>query len=111
MECVEEFTYLGIVITKKGLTNKTEASRETASKKQCSFFLVVGRKTIYPLFSYRLYLTSLSLYKRRLIIFKWLDQVVNILNNTGFSYVFLDQLNFDEKYFKKCISPRNQKRS
>ena len=38
LECVEEFTYLGIVFTKKGLTNKTVACRETASKKPCSLF-------------------------------------------------------------------------
>ena len=38
LECVEEFTYLGIVFTKKGLTNKTVTSRETASKKAMFFF-------------------------------------------------------------------------
>ena len=29
LECVDEFTYLGIVFTKKGLTNKTVLARET----------------------------------------------------------------------------------
>ena len=38
LEVVNEFTYLGICFTKKGLTNKTVDCRETASKKQCSLF-------------------------------------------------------------------------
>ena len=38
LECVDEFTYLGIVFTKKGLTNKTVTARETASKKPCFHF-------------------------------------------------------------------------
>ena len=38
LEVVNEFTYLGICFTKKGLTNKTVSCRETASKKLCSLF-------------------------------------------------------------------------
>ena len=190
LECVEEFTYLGIVFTKKGLTSKTVTSRETASKKAMFAFLSrckknrlpidvqldVFNKTVVPCmlygaemwgynsaecleiiqkkflkyslklqsststamlycetgyltveteikikivtfwvnlligrkdkFSYKLYLICLSLYRRGLIIFKWLDQVVNILNETGFSYVFISQLNFDEKFLKNVLLPK-----
>ena len=39
LETVDEFIYLGICFTKKGLTNKTVACRETASKKAMFSFL------------------------------------------------------------------------
>ena len=65
--------------------------------------LLIGRK---DKFSYKLYLICLSLYRRGLMIFKWLDQVVNILNETGFSYVFISQLNFDEKFLKNVLLPK-----
>ena len=65
--------------------------------------LLAGRKDKY---SYKLYLICLSLFRRGLIIFKWLDQVVHILNETGFSYVFISQLNFDEKFLKKVLLPK-----
>ena len=193
LECVEEFTYLGIVFTKKGITNKTVMSRETASKKAMFSFLgrckknhlpidvqlEVFNKTVVPCmlyggeiwgynstecleivqkkflkyslklknntstavlycetgylsietelkiktitfwvnlltgrrdkFSYKIYLICLSLYRRGLIIFKWFDHVVNILNETGFSYVFIEQLNFDAKYFKNILLPQIKK--
>ena len=54
--------------------------------------LLIGRK---DKFSYKIYLICLSLYRRGLVIFKWLDRVVSILNETGYSYVFNDQLNID----------------
>ena len=38
LEIVDEFIYLGLCFTKKGLTNKTVACRETASKKPCLVF-------------------------------------------------------------------------
>ena len=38
-----------------------------------------------------------------LIIFKWLDQVVHILNETGFSYVFILQLNLNGKHLQNVL--------
>ena len=190
LECVDEFTYLGIVFTKKGLTNKTVTARETASKKAMFSFLTRCKKNLLPIdiqldvfnktvipcmlyggelwgynntdclelvqrkflkyalklktgtctaflycesgylpieveikirmvsfwvnlligrrdkFSYKMYLICLSLYRRGLVIFKWLDNVVSILNETGFSYVFIDQLNIDGKYLKNVLLPK-----
>ena len=50
--------------------------------------LITGRR---DKFSYKLYLICLALYRRGLIIFKWLDHMINILNETGFTYVFTGQ--------------------
>ena len=49
------------------------------------------------------------MYRRGLIISKWLDHVANILNETEFSYVFIEQLNFDAKYFKNILLPQIKK--
>ena len=68
--------------------------------------LITGRR---DKFSYKLYLICLALYRRGLIIFKWLDHVVNILNETGFSYIFIGQLNFDSKYLKNSFLPQMKK--
>ena len=68
--------------------------------------LLTGRR---DKFSFKIYLICLSLYRRGLIIFKWLDHVVNILNETGFSFVFIEQLNFDAKYFKNILLPQIKK--
>ena len=68
--------------------------------------LLAGRK---DKFSYKIYLICLSLYRRGLVIFKWLDHVINILNETGFSFVFVEQLNFDPKYFKNILLPQIKK--
>ena len=65
--------------------------------------LLAGRKDKY---SYKLYLICLALYRRGLLIFKWLDQVVHILNETGFSFVFISQFNFDGKYLKNVLLPK-----
>ena len=189
LECVEEFTYLGICFTKNGLTNKTVAFMETAAKKAMFGFLNrckknhlpievqldVFKKTVLPCmlfggemwgfnksdcleivqkkfikyalklksttatatiyfetgyisteyeikikmitfwvnlltgrrdkFSYKLYLICLSLYRRGLLLFKWMDQIVSILNECGFSYIFLEQLFLDEKYLKNVFLP------
>ena len=56
-------------------------------------------------FSYKLYIMCLSLYKRGLIIFKWMDNVVKILNTNGFSDVFREQLLLDVKYLKNIFLP------
>ena len=56
-------------------------------------------------FSYKLYLICLSLYRRGLLLFKWMDQIVSILNECGFSYIFLEQLFLDEKYLKNVFLP------
>ena len=187
LEVVNEFTYLGICFTKKGLTNKTVSCRETASKKAMFSFLNrckqnyvpiedqldVFRKTVVPCmcygaemwgfnnidclervqkkflkyalklkastptamvygetgyltieteikirtitfwvnlltgrkdkFSYKLYLICLSLFKRKLLIFRWLEYIVKILNDTGFSFIFENQLALDEKYLKNIF--------
>ena len=187
LETVEEFNYLGICFTKKGLTNKTVTGRETASKKAMFSFLnkckqnhipidvqlEVFNKTVVPCmmyggevwgfnnidcleviqrkflkyslklksstptamiycetgylsieielkiktitywvnlitgrkdkFSYKLYLICLSLYKRGLLIFPWMQNVVNILNATGFSYIFNEQFLWEEKYLKNAF--------
>ena len=65
--------------------------------------LLIGRK---DKFSYKIYLICLSLYRRGLVIFKWLDRVVSILNETGYSYVFIDQLNIDGQYLKNVLLPK-----
>ena len=57
--------------------------------------LLTGRK---DKFSYKLYLICLSLFKRKLLIFRWLEYIVKILNDTGFSFIFENQLALDEKY-------------
>ena len=187
LETVDEFIYLGICFTKKGLTNKTVACRETASKKAMFSFLnrckqnhipidvqlEVFNRTVVPCmmyggevwgynniecleiiqrkflkyslklksstptamiycetgylsietelkikiitywvnlitgrrdkFSYKLYLICLSLYKRGLLLFPWMNNVVNILNSTGFSNIFIEQFNLDEKYLKNVF--------
>ena len=62
--------------------------------------LITGRK---DKFSYKLYLICLSLYKRGLLIFPWMQNVVNILNATGFSYIFNEQFLWEEKYLKNAF--------
>ena len=57
-------------------------------------------------FSYKLYIICLSLYNRGLIIFKWMENVVRILNENGFSSVFVDQLFLDGKYLKNIFLPK-----
>ena len=54
-------------------------------------------------FSYKLYLICLSLYKRGLLVFPWMNNVVNILNSTGFSNIFYEQFNLEEKYLKNVF--------
>ena len=65
--------------------------------------LLTGRK---DKFSYKLYIICLSLYNRGLIIFKWMENVVKILNENGFSSIFKDQLILDEKYLKNIFLPK-----
>ena len=62
--------------------------------------LITGRR---DKFSYKLYLICLSLYKRGLLLFPWMNNVVNILNSTGFSNIFIEQFNLDEKYLKNVF--------
>ena len=65
--------------------------------------LLTGRQ---DKFSYKLYIMCLSLYNRGLIIFKWMDMVVKILNENGFSSIFKDQLLLDGKYLKNIFLPK-----
>ena len=64
--------------------------------------LLTGRK---DKFSVNLYLICLSLYNRKLIIFKWLEHIVKILNETGFSFIFKDQLLLNEEHLKNIFLP------
>ena len=52
------------------------------------------------------YVTCLSLSNRGLIIFKWMENVVKILNENGYSYMFIDQLLLDGKYLKNIFPPK-----
>ena len=65
--------------------------------------LLTGRQ---DKFSYKLYIICLLLYKRGLIIFKWMENVVKILNENGFSSIFDDQLLLDGKYLKNIFLPK-----
>ena len=187
LETVDEFIYLGLCFTKKGLTNKTVTCRETASKKAMFGFLNrckqnhipievqldVFKKTVVPCMlyggevwgynniecleiiqrkflkyslkiksstptamiycetgylsletelkikiitywvnlitgrkdkiSYKIYLICLSLYKRGLLLFPWMKNVVEILNSTGFSNIFIEQFEMEEKYLKNIF--------
>ena len=69
--------------------------------------LLTGRK---DKFSFKLYLICLSLYNRKLIIFKWLEHIVKILNETGFSFIFKDQLLLNEKHLKNIFLPNIKNR-
>ena len=62
--------------------------------------LLAGRK---DKLSCKLYFICLLLYKRKLLVFRWLEYIVKILNRTVFSFIFEDQLALDEKYLKKYI--------
>ena len=46
------------------------------------------------------------MYKRKLLLFKWLQNVVDILNETGFSHIFHEQFSFDDKYLKNVLLPK-----
>ena len=65
--------------------------------------LLTGRQ---DKFSYKIYRICLALYNRGLIIFKWMDNVVHILNQNGFPSIFRDQLLLDDKYLKNIFLPR-----
>ena len=190
LECVDDFIYLGICFTKKGLTNKAITNRETASKKAMFSFMTkckqnhlpievqldVFQKTVVPCMlyggelwgfnkaecleiiqkkilkyslklkmstptvmlyletgyfpieceisikiitfwvnlltgrqdklSYKIYRVCLALYNRGLIIFKWMDNVVQILNENGYSSIFRDQLLLDSKYLQNIFLPK-----
>ena len=190
LECVDDFIYLGICFTKKGLTNKAITYRETASKKAMFSFMTkckqnhlpievqldVFQKTVVPCMlyggelwgfnkaecleiiqkkflkyslklkmstptvmlyletgyfpieceisikiitfwvnlltgrqdklSYKIYRVCLALYNRGLIIFKWMDNVVQILNENGYSSIFRDQLLLDSKYLQNIFLPK-----
>ena len=51
--------------------------------------LLTGRQ---DKFSYKIYRICLALYNWGLIIFKWMDNLLQILNQNGFSSIFRDQL-------------------
>ena len=68
--------------------------------------LLTGRQ---DKFSFKLYIMCLSLYNCGLIIFKWIENVVKILNLNGFSVVFRDQLLLDGEYLKKIFLPKIKK--
>ena len=68
--------------------------------------LLTGRQ---DKFSYKLYIMCLSLYNRGLIIFKWMENAVKILNLNGFSDVFREQLLLDGEYLKKIFLPKIKK--
>ena len=190
LECVDDFIYLGICFTKKGLTNTTISNRETASKKAMFSFMTkckqnhlpievqldVFQKTVVPCMlyggelwgfnkadcleiiqkkflkyslklkmstptvmlyletgyfpieseisikiitfwvnlltgrkdklSYKIYRICLLLFNRGLIIFKWMDNVLQILNANGYSSIFRDQLLLDDKYLKNTFLPK-----
>ena len=65
--------------------------------------LLTGRQ---DKFSYKLYILCLSLFNRGLIIFKWMENIVKILNENGFSYIFKDQLHLDAKYLNDVFLPK-----
>ena len=65
--------------------------------------LLTGRQ---DKFSYKLYVMCLSLYKRRLLLFKWMENVERILNENGFSSIFKDQLLLDSKYLQNIFLPK-----
>ena len=65
--------------------------------------LLTGRQ---DKFLYKLYIMCLSLYNRGLIIFKWLENVVKILNEDGFSDIFREQLLLDGKFLKNIFLPK-----
>ena len=56
--------------------------------------------------SYKIYRVCLALYNRGLIIFKWMDYVVQILNENGYSSIFRDQLLLDSKYLQNIFLPK-----
>ena len=65
--------------------------------------LLTGRQ---DKFSYKLYVMCLSLYNRGLLIFKWMENVVKILNENGFSSIFKNQLLLDKKYLQNIFLPQ-----
>ena len=58
--------------------------------------LLTGRQ---DKFSYKLYLICLFLYNRGLIIFKWLDYLVKMLNQCGVSGATIFRPKISTKYF------------